>query len=101
MIYRFKSKAGADLVMLGPQGDQMLRLLGRMPAPQGIIEADALPAALRALQRAIDAGVAADGPADDNEPGAEPVVTLHQRLWPVMGLLRQAQAAGEAVMWGV
>ena len=25
MIYKFKSKAAGDLIMLGPQGDQMLR----------------------------------------------------------------------------
>ena len=38
MIYKFKSKATGDLIMLGPQGDQMMRILGREAAPQGIIE---------------------------------------------------------------
>jgi hypothetical protein len=39
MLYKFRSKAAGDLIMLGPQGDQLLRLLGREPARQGIIEA--------------------------------------------------------------
>ena len=31
MIYKFKSKATGDTVMLGPNGDQLLSLLGRQP----------------------------------------------------------------------
>jgi hypothetical protein len=98
MIYRFKSKACADLIMLGPHGDQMLRLLGREPARQGIIETDALPAALAALQRAADAQ---SETADGDESPSEPVVTLRQRLWPVINMLREAHEAGHAVVWGV
>ena len=44
MIYKFKSKATGDTIMLGPNGDQMLRLLGRDPALKGIIEVAAMPA---------------------------------------------------------
>ena len=43
MLYRFKSKAGADVVMLADSGEAVLRLLGREPAPQGILEVAALP----------------------------------------------------------
>ena len=45
MIYRFKSKATADLIVMGPVGDNLLRLVGREPAAKGIIEVGALPAA--------------------------------------------------------
>ena len=37
MIYKFKSKATGDLIMLGPHGNQVMALLGRYPAAQGII----------------------------------------------------------------
>ena len=105
MIYKFKSKASGDVIMLGPNGDQLLSLLGREPAPQGIIEVAAMPAALVALQAAIDAeaareseaGDAADG---DEAPGAR-AIALRQRLWPMMDMLRRAQAAGVPVVWGV
>ena len=52
MIYKFKSKAAGDVIMLGPNGDQMLRLLGREPAAKGIIEVADMAAAIAALQEA-------------------------------------------------
>jgi hypothetical protein len=97
MIYKFKSPATGDLIMLGPQGDQMLRILGREPATQGIIEVAAMPAALAALQAAITAAEAP--PADDDEPATP--VGLRQRLWPMVEMLRRAAAAEAPVVWGV
>ena len=44
MIYKFKSRATADVIMLGPQGDQLLRLAGREPALKGIFEVADMPA---------------------------------------------------------
>ena len=55
MIYKFKSKATGDLLMLGPQGNQFLALLGREAAPKGIIEWADMPAAIATLQRAAEA----------------------------------------------
>lgn len=103
MIYKFKSKATGDLIMLGPHGNQLLALLGREPAAQGIIEVTAMPAALAALQAAIDAEEAdlPDGDEDADEPVGAPAVALRQRLWPMVEMLRRAHAAGEPVVWGV
>jgi hypothetical protein len=101
MIYKFKSPATGDVIMLGPQGDQMLRLLGREPAARGIIEVAHMPAALAALQQAIEqAEAAAQAPPADEAPACEPV-QLRQRLWPVIEMLRRAHQAGEPVVWGV
>ena len=55
MIYKFKSKAAGDVIMLGPNGDQVMRLLGREPAPQGIFEAAGMPAVMAALEAAVTA----------------------------------------------
>ncbi len=101
MIYKFKSSATGDLIMLGPQGDQLLRLLGREPAPRGIIEVAAMPAALAALQAAIAAAEAPAAPDDGDGDDARPAVGLRQRLWPMVEMLRRAQAADAAVVWGV
>ena len=49
MIYKFKSKAAGDVIMLGPNGDQMLRLIGHEPAAKGIVDVEQLPAAIRDL----------------------------------------------------
>ncbi|MDE2160471.1 MAG: DUF1840 family protein, partial [Burkholderiales bacterium] len=53
MIYKFKSSVAADLIMLGADGDRLLRLIGREPAPKGIIEPGAMGAAVAALEAAI------------------------------------------------
>lgn len=96
MIYKFKSKATGDLIMLGPQGDQLLRLLGREPAPSGIIEVAAMPGAIAALE----AAVAAEAPAaDDEDPSRS--VALRQRVWPMVEMLKRALAADQPVVWGV
>ena len=99
MIYKFRSKAAADLIMLGADGDRLLRLIGREPAPQGIIE----PAAMAAALQAIEAAVAADvGPAPGDEPeGADQRVRLRQRVWPMVEMLRRSLAEQQAIVWGV
>ena len=104
MIYKFKSKATGDLIMLGPNGDQMLRLLGREPAATGIFELVDLPAARRRLEAAVaEAEAAAAGtPADgDDDDRARQAVGLRQRLWPMVQMMERAAAAGEVIVWGV
>ena len=49
-MYRFKSKADGDLIMMAPVGDQILRIIGREPAAKGIIELARIPAAITALE---------------------------------------------------
>jgi len=99
MIYKFKSKAGADVIMLQPHGDQLLRLLGREPAAQGIIEPADLPQAIQALQQAAARAQAPQ--ADDGEGDGERGVGLRQRLWPMIELMKRAQAEREPIVWGV
>ncbi len=106
MSYKFRSRATGDLLMLQASGDELLRLLGREPAAQGIIEPAAMPAAITRLQAALqDAEPAEPGPApgeDDGEIERERrPVGLRQRLWPVLEMLRRAQAADEPITWGV
>jgi hypothetical protein len=109
MLYKFKSKAGGDVIMLGPNGDQLLRLIGKEPAPQGIIEPAAMPAAVQALQNAVAADDAARaqaaaegaGPEDESAAAGAKGISLRQRMWPMVDLMKRAQAADEAIVWGV
>jgi hypothetical protein len=101
MIYKFKSKASGDVIMLAPQGDRMLRLLGREPAPRGIIEPVAMPAAIEALEAAIREIEAEGEPPEDGTPPDESPVSLRRRLWPMIDMLRRAAAANVPVVWGV
>ena len=104
-MYRFKSKADGDLIMMAPLGDQLLRVIGREPAAQGIIEVAALPQAIAALERAVataeraraDAGTADD----DDDPGGANAVGLAQRAWPLLEMMRRSLAERADIVWGV
>ncbi|MBI3369621.1 MAG: DUF1840 domain-containing protein [Burkholderiales bacterium] len=99
MIYKFRSKATGDLIMLQPNGDAMLRAIGREPQAQGIIEPTAMAAAIGGLQRAIEADEAARQADDtDNRPAG---ISQRQRLYPMIEMLKRAARAGEPIVWGV
>jgi hypothetical protein len=107
MLYKFKSKAGADVIMLAAQGEQLLRLIGRTPSAQGIIEAAALGAAVSALEQAVaddeatfaqaQAEAAAAGETAPRREG----VSLRARMWPMVELMRRSASANVDVVWGV
>ena len=107
MIYKFKSKAAGDLIMTAPVGDQILRLIGKEPAPKGIIEPGAMPAAVAALEAAIAADEQSrrDAEAEARAEGRTlpPLkgVSLRQRAWPMIEMLKRASAANHEVVWGV
>jgi Domain of unknown function (DUF1840) len=100
MIYKFKSKATGDVIMLGPNGDQMLRILGREPSAKGIIEVEHMAAAIDALQAAVRAEEV-QAEADEDAAAPRVGVSLRQRVWPVIDMLKRARDAGQPVVWGV
>jgi Domain of unknown function (DUF1840) len=96
MLYKFKSKAGGDVIMTGPHGDQLLRLLGREPAAQGILLPQDLPPAIAALEAAV---AAEELPVDDD---AQPrPIGLRQRAWPLLEMMKRARAQDKEIVWGV
>jgi hypothetical protein len=112
MIYKFKSKATGDVIMLGPNGDHLLRLLGREPGPKGIFEPADMPALIAALKAAVladetaraetrQAAADTDAAGVVDEPAAQGKVSLRQRVWPMVDMLARAHAAGQPVVWGV
>jgi len=105
MIYKFKSQAAADVIMLRLNGDQMLAIVGKQPAPQGIITVAQIPAAIAALEAAIVTHEAAQSHRAE-QPQAEvevegDSVRLRDRAAPFIELLRTSAQAGKDVVWGV
>jgi Domain of unknown function (DUF1840) len=96
MIYKFKCKATGDVIMLGPNGDQLLRLIGREPSSQGIVEVHVMAPAIAALQQAVAAEEA-----QRDEPARSIEVGLRQRVWPMIEMMKRAQVANEPIVWGV
>ena len=102
MHYVFRSRAAADLIMMQPAGDQLLKIVGREPSGSGIIEAAALPAAIAAIEAAIAAERGRDGDTPDGEdPNDAPRVGLAQRAWPMLQLMKRSLAEKGDVVWGV
>jgi hypothetical protein len=100
MIYKFTSRATGDVIMLGPHGDHLLSLLE--PASKGIIEVPHMAAAMARIEAAVAAEDAAHAEAQQaGEPAPADAVSLRQRLWPMLEMLRTAQAADVPVVWGV
>ena len=99
MIYKFKSKAAGDLIMTQPVVERVLALIGKADTPQGIIEVDQLPAAIAALE----AAVAAEAPRsadDDDGAGRADRVSLRQRVWPMVEMMKRALAEKQPIVWG-
>ena len=91
--------------MLGPNGDTLLRAIGREPAAKGIIEVAAMAAAIQAIQQAVaaDDAARAEARADADGPAAAhgDSVALRPRRWPMVDMLQRALAARVDVVWGV
>lgn len=107
MVYKFKCKATGDLLMAGAVGDRMLGIVGKPVAGQGILQPGDMLAAIGALELAVaeDQSCLSDvkrkpGRDDDAEEAAD-AVTLGQHAWPLIEMLKRAQCAHEAIVWGV
>jgi hypothetical protein len=98
MIYKFKSKATGDLIMLGPHGDQILRLAGREPGTGHLRCRPTCPHCWRPGRLPLQPTEARTAAPDDEHHDP---VQLRQRLWPMIDMLRRAQQADEPVVWGV
>lgn len=105
MLYKFKSQSEAELIMLQPDGDQLLSIVGKEPAVQGIITVDQVPVAVASLEAAIDAHELAQANHSENLPMdsglAEGNVPLRHRASPFIDFLMRSAAAGKDVVWGV
>ena len=103
MLFKFKSKNMADVIMVQATGQQMLEIIGKDAGPTGIIQTADMPNAIAALQAAIAndekmaraAQESGEGPSLDEAPG------LRQRAVPFIDMLRRCAADGTDVVWGV
>jgi Domain of unknown function (DUF1840) len=112
MLFKFKSKATGDLIMLEPNGRRVLEIIGKDPSVTGIILPAQMPAAFAALESAVAAEEAARETAKeaaknakvDEEcfnPAVIDAVPLRQRALPFMELLKKCREANVEIVWGV
>jgi hypothetical protein len=107
MLYKFKSKAAGDLIMLEPNGRRVLEVIGKDAGPKGIILPEQMPAAAAALEEAIrkeeaeqQAAIEEAKAKGQTPPHFDPV-SLRQRAVPFIEMLRRCEKAGQEIVWGV
>ena len=108
MLYRFKSQATADVVMLEPNARQLLDIVGKAAGSRGIFTVDQIPAALSALEAAVHGeaeqhrnnhdALASEG---HDEIAEREHIGLHQRAAPLIDMLKRSLTEGKDVVWGV
>ena len=111
MLYKFKSKATGDVIMLEPQGRQILQIIGKSPEAKGIVLSVEMPDAIQALRDAVaqeEAALAAAEQAQKEQDGSDTSVKsasgsirLKQRVVPFIDMLQRAHAEEVDVVWGV
>ncbi len=109
-MYKFKSRATGDLIMLEPNGRQILTLIGKAEQDalaKGIVLPQDMPAAIAALQAAIvaDEEARAKAASQAKEKGqAAPKaegISLRQRALPFIDMLTRCHKADVEIVWGV
>lgn len=106
MLYEFRSRATGTVTMVGKSGEQVLQIIGKPVEPTGIITVAQIPAAIAALEAAAEreqppAEIQNETDEDKREALGANHVSLHQRVYPLIELMREAQAADTDVTWGV
>lgn len=107
MLYKFKSKAAGDLIMLEPNGRRVLEIIGKDPGPKGIILPEEMPGAMAALDAAIAREEAQHQAAIDEAkakgevPPRFDAISLRQRALPFIDMLKRCEKADTEVVWGV
>lgn len=107
MLYKFRSKASGDVIMTSDVGDRLMRLIGREPAPQGIFQPAQMPELIRLLEAAVHdeeearRRAEAEAAAEGRTLPAPKGVSLRQRVWPLVDMLRRCAAEDKDIVWGV
>jgi len=111
MLYIFKSSAAGNLIMLEPNGDRVLEIIGKDRGSKGIILPEQMPAAVAALESAMvldepPAGSSAGTPANPSKKSGDAwkqsdAVSLRQRVAPFIEMLKRCHAAKKEIVWGV
>ena len=107
MLITFHSKATAEVLMRTEDAAPLLKAAGKIPGGEiperGVFTAEQLPAAIAGLE----AAVAGQTPPPEDDEAVEPVhpvdraVSLQQRAYPLLDMMRQSLAARADLTWEV
>ena len=107
MLYKFKSKAAGDLIMLEPNGRRVLQIIGKDPGPKGIILPEEMPGAIAKLEQAIvdeeaeHKRLVEEAKAKGEVPPKFDAISLRQRAVPFIDMLKRCSKEETEIVWGV
>jgi Domain of unknown function (DUF1840) len=107
MIYKFKSPAAGDLIMLESNGRRVLEIIGKDPSATGIILPDQMAVAQAAIQQAIEHEEAQqkaaiqDAKAQGKSVPVFEAISLRKRAWPMVEMLQRCAKEKAPITWGV
>ncbi len=112
MLFRFKSKATGDLIMLEPHGRRILQAMGKDVQAQGIIQVSDMSRCIEAIERDIAKEAeqaqhrkartqATSGEEAADKDDAAQAVSFKHRALPMLDMLRQCLKAEVPIVWGV
>jgi hypothetical protein len=101
----FRSKAAGEIYMFAETAHRLLDIIGKADTPRGVITAEQVPDALARLVAAVEAekaqGDATRAHDAGDTPAGERPITLGQRAFPLIEMLRAASKRNVDVTWGV
>jgi hypothetical protein len=106
----FRSRAAGEIFMFAETARRIFDIIGRQEAPRGVITAEQIPEALQKLVDAVEEEKARLKAAQQDEDLADKQgeggaqqrpITLGQRAFPLIEMLRAAQKRKVEVTWGV
>jgi hypothetical protein len=107
----FRSKAAGEIFMFAETAHRIFQIIGRDDSARGVITAEQVPDALQRLVAAVEqeksdlrtAQAAADQKdrRGSDEPAPAAPITLGQRAFPLIEMLRAAEKKKVDITWGV
>ena len=85
--------------MLEADGDRIMEIIGKSPSAKGIMEVDEMAQALLALEQATQSMLHSQTP--DNNEEQRIAVSLRQRAFPLMDMIRRCIKENHPIVWGV
>ncbi len=109
MLVIFKSTAAPEIVMLQDLAHYLLGVIGKHLGERGVITHQEMPEAMQRLQEAIENERKADAAqiahvelgTDNHDEKEERHISLAQRAFPLLDMMRVAYKHEAEILWGV
>lgn len=108
MLFKFRSRTTAPVIMLHRSAERLLGILGKSTRAYGVVTHEELPHAIEMLRSAIEEDDMARARRHDAHAGNGDLgwhddehVSLRQRAGPLIEMMERSHASGGDITWGL